>query len=678
MATRVVERSPESCRDIALRVLRDSQYRIESGASSPGPIRAVSVDSSVGWRQRPFPITVKMEALSDTACRVGVSFDFRWGLLKAPAMLWFFAGVAPLGIAFLTLFVVGSMGFEPTPWVDHCFGIGMSWLAFCLLCQRFLGSAARVKASSKLEDSLWQHLDPDGRLSEEVRSASTGDIHSATVAKWLAIGLIAIGVALLVAGELVPQWRDDSGQESASDGGPGMTLGERLSFAPGRALLASALLLGGLMVLLLAGPASCSWLLPHRCHWKGRFHFAYALWCFIQFIPAIVLILYPAHVYSMTHPESVLGVRLLRSCLVVVALFFQWFWMGTLLRQRKASGHPENRRGFFAPPPTRHEASTEEPDTPKQACFMARYARWIRLTYAVLVPLCYIGSAYVILTMVECLAALAGAEWPQAGVWRWPVLMVTYNRSTAGLGLLMSLVVGWPLLVTLVQVCRQRLSLRKRRALGAELAVTCSQAGLPAEPLAALKESLAATSLKVALYPDPRVNVNVERASAFGRDYFLWLSTGALRTLPRAELEALLWHECGHGDLLRRRWWREWTGLLSPWVPGYLDLAEDLYEHERQADLHVVERMGSARPLGDVLRRLEGQERAASQSATQDTEARCSAAISFGTLTGLWDIGLAGYAYPDLDQRLRWVDELDSAEHASSRTEAPYAERITL
>jgi Zn-dependent protease with chaperone function len=148
----------------------------------------------------------------------------------------------------------------------------------------------------------------------------------------------------------------------------------------------------------------------------------------------------------------------------------------------------------------------------------------------------------------------------------------------------------------------------------------------------------------------------LEQAGVLGQKYLLWVSVGAQKGLLTDEMEALLWHECGHVALLKRLWWRELAALLTPWAPRFLDLAEDPYEDERRADSLAVQRMGSPEPLLSVLRKLKEQQRL--RDGTGYRRARPGGWRLLCWADEVWEERWVGYLHPDVEQRLRWLQAM--------------------
>jgi Zn-dependent protease with chaperone function len=223
---------------------------------------------------------------------------------------------------------------------------------------------------------------------------------------------------------------------------------------------------------------------------------------------------------------------------------------------------------------------------------------------------------------------------------------------------------GAPLIVSIIQVPLERVRFWRRIAASRNFIRRPDQAGLPVGPLAYLTQLLGAHAVRVALVPVPAVSVHIERVAVFARRYVLWVSIGAIKTLSPEELEALLWHECGHAGLLGRRWWRGPLTFLTPATARFVDLADDLYEEERRADLFAAEKMGTADPLLSVLRKAKKESRAELESKKQAAgQVRKGATMLH--IRMVWDLRWAGYLHPDLDQRIQWLSEVRSPGTAS-------------
>jgi hypothetical protein len=255
------------------------------------------------------------------------------------------------------------------------------------------------------------------------------------------------------------------------------------------------------------------------------------------------------------------------------------------------------------------------------------------------------------------MAGLFGSSRALYSSWYWPLLIPAEGRIAGIQAIVLTCLMGAPLAVSVAQIVRGRLKLWRKWRLSRVLVRDPRELGLPGEPLASLKQELKTDSLDVALLPVSRINMQIERVAVFKRKYLLWTSLGARKNLSIEELEALLWHECGHAALVKRTVWRELVVLFAPWTARFTDLAEDLYERERQADLYGVRKMGTAKPLMSALQKLKEQEKLFNKSKAQTRGNHTHRWISMDALRMIWDLSWAGYLHPDVGQRLRWLEE---------------------
>jgi hypothetical protein len=235
------------------------------------------------------------------------------------------------------------------------------------------------------------------------------------------------------------------------------------------------------------------------------------------------------------------------------------------------------------------------------------YQRLTLVVFVTATTTFWVSALFAFLMLVTGVGALLGIAASGESPGWWPVVIPSGLTGEAVQAMVLTALVSWPTALAGVGAGRSaRRVLRRRRSVG-----DCFDevlARVPPRPLEALRRELAGGSLRVICLPLPTMGVGVDQLGLWGKDYALTICEGALTNLSAHELEALLWHECGHGQLLRRRWYRNLLVLLSPWGARFADLAEDLYKEERRADAYAAEQLGNVEALCSALAKIGNAE----------------------------------------------------------------------
>ena len=636
MSTRVVELKLSECRSEVEKFLTEKNYCLNHIGQKDelltgkyaGPKRHRMLYQPV--------VEVDFARVSIGATCVAVSFPLRWKLVAILTTFWMLAGFAPI----LALGKVYPKDVQSVHLWWLSFVVSSAWL-LVVTTQVALRRHVVDTHQKEMERLLWKYLDLDNCLSHEVADPSRSEMSFFRSCKWgFFLVTIVFGAILFWC-----IWLAISSPE----------LGMPILF------MVTMIFCCTLLVLLFFGWVDSFTSLPHRYHWKARFGVAYIGWWLITCLP-IMVIAGIGFVRALSFKEfgtlsfSGIGYLMLIVMLLVLLLALGMLVLMTI-KALQRSGSTERGRCYFVHPSTRYETISEQLNV-SGTCSRRMFQRnrlWTWALFLYLTSAWYFATGYMVVISFEAVAGLLGAEWAIAQSWYWPVIVPTGNLGSAFQTAVLMSLAGTPLVLIVAQAVRSRLNMKRRLNLGQELAEGCTELGLPKGPLDFLKRELEADKLQVALVPIPKIDVRLERTAFFKKCYLLWVSVGARKQLSEKEIEAILWHECGHAGLVKRVG-REVTAFLSPWAPRFLDITEDLYEQERVADRHVVEKMGTAEPLASALRKLKKQGRPVKERETK-TDENTLAFLSWDVVKALWSLEWAGYLYPDVDQRIRWLKE---------------------
>jgi len=635
MSTRIVEKEPDWCESEALSFLEARGYDLDGARGADGVIRAWRAKKDNRLAPRKPGVRLRIDPLGERQTRLSVTFGAR-----VSAQFWATgAWVLPTFGPFLV------WGMLPGDVISD----GARWwiLAGCIAWGAVFGVLTRAKTKAFLkrcledENAFWQYLDPEGTNSHEIVWPGRRQVTFYRGLAWGCLLLAVVGMYAIVAGLVTTE-------ELPSPGSSKLWIGVVFFFA-------------GTFSLTLLRWLTSSWGLPHRYHWKARFGIVYLRWWIVACFPALAVGF--CGFTRATLPISDPGWRpeywvllAFAAVLVVKALggFVNHFheisggWKGV-----------ERPGGYFAPPSTRYEELSEHDAGDNAQGLLRKHRAWTWGVFLFFTGFWYLGAGYMTVLVVQSLLGIFGVREALAQSWYWPVVFPVEGRGAAAQVLVTAGLAGVLPWLSVVQNVRSRVRMSRRAKLGRELATGAGELALPDAPLARLSEKLGQGRLRVVLVPTPEINVQIAGTGIFRRDYVLSVSVGAQKRLSYEEMRALLWHECGHADLLTRGRGRELAALLAPWAPRFLDLSEDLYEHERRADEYAVDAVGDAGPFLSALRKLKEAEITKNRNGAQRSPHQGFGGVFWNAAKMVWSPGWAGYLHPDLDQRIAWLQDTE-------------------
>lgn len=649
MATRVVEREYEWCRSQSVQILTENGHQVDSDGVPDGIMQATCVVADKKRMTYPPRMRTELTSISPRLTRVAISFPIRRGFVVhgiawIMTVLALFLAVAFMGLALdwqavtthrILLFSAAAV------WITASLGIGSG----------VIHSDVTQGDRQQIEQSVWEVLDPDGSVSHQIVEPYPSWLTLCRAVRWSSLCLLVIGALLLLGSCFLPTTESLIKSDRTVGMSP-LALSILTLILPSNGTPLGLLFLLCIVPLVMSEWLLCSWRLPHRYHWKVRLWVVYICWYCVLWCPGFFWISYGT------------SAGFIQFLLVIMVLFGQAASFVCLLaivpeyRRRGGRGDP------FEAPSARYESLSEEVSDKELRRLLNHHRFWTWTSFILFTALCYLAAAYLTVTLVEGVAGILGASWALGRSGHWPLLVPTQGRGAAVQAVVFTCLMGLPLATSVAWLARWRLRLGSRWALGREIAGEAEDLGLPNGPLYCLRGQLAANVLRVAVLPTLDINMEVERTSLAKREYLLWITSGALKNLSSEEIEVLLWHECGHASLVKRTVWREVAAFVAPWAPRFLDLAEDLYEWEREADCYAARKMKTAQPLVSALQKLKEQEIQYKQNRQRSQEADGNRWFSWDSLRIIWDFGWAGYLHPDVEQRLRWLER-----DAGSRSE---------
>jgi Zn-dependent protease with chaperone function len=634
MSTRIVEQDLTWCRSRVVEVLTECGFSPDSAETETSLIRARYTRVPKGSLLYRPKAKIRLSRVPEHSTSVEVSFSLRLGLM---ALLVAIRAVTGLGFFLVVgLILPNRLGLpNHISWVP--FVVSAAWALF-FIGRGAYASEAVEKYCRRVETSIWERVDPDSRVSHEVSNPSPSERKFFSAEMSLSLGMTLTGGVLLVTNiPLLDMIRRGAGV---------------------------LLLVGGISLLLLYGLVTWSHKLPHRYHWKLRFAATYMNWWLVVCFPVLALMgLTFVRAWSRSlfgEPSFSRAGRLFLTAALGAVVVAYGVLVVAIVRVLMKGRRRENVAPYFEPPSARWEAFSEEQSTSHVKSVRNLHILWTWAVFLTLTLVWYVAAGYLAVTFVGTAAGSLGAPWALALSRFWPVVLPSHARAEAVQALVLACLAGAPLGMTVALAARGRLRLRKRFKLGLELAGSSEALGLPEPPLAHLKRELKADALRVALVPAPGINMQVERSALFNKEYLLWVSVGAKKKLSQQEMEALLWHECGHAAFIKKTAWREIVSLIAVWAPRFLDLAEDLYDQERRADLYAVRKMGTAQHLSSALLALQGQETLFNERTEKPYHVDPHQWFSGEALKMIWSLGWVGYLHPDLRQRLQWLEACEA------------------
>jgi hypothetical protein len=653
VTTRIVEKDIGFCQSRVMAALNEGGYRLNSYDRQDSKILKgiYGQPKKIGFYYPP-KMRVELTAVSAKLTRVSAYFQVRWGFVVHCTVL-----------ALLTLlpFIIRVLLTEITLEINvFWIVLGAGWIiTFVIVGSVAIRSEISEHHKMNLKRMIWEHLDPEGGISHEVAEPSPFMVYFFRITKWISLCLAIVGLILLMISTSLanPHSMENHTWQQYHSSDYKVLLRYML---PSCAPVFSIIVLFSGIYFLSSGWVTCSWGLPHRYHWKGRHYATYLCWYAAAVLPGLFLI-FAIQSQAMLLPESNLNfiseasIKQLKSLVIVMVLVLQGVVVFALLRLVPGYKMLAGYANLYSKPSTRYEILTEEGAKKDVSDLFKKHKFWTWVNFLSFTILCYLVAIYLALVFTEGVAGIFGTSWPLTHSWYWPLVLPVSGFGASVQAMIFSCLMGLPIFISIVQFVRGRLGLRKKLGLALDFSKDCDKLGLPTVPTASLKKEINANLLRVALIPTLGINIQIERTALFKKEYLLWLTVRAKNDLSNKELEALLWHECGHAELLRRSFWREIVAFLSPWAPRFLDLGEDLYEHERQADIYAAQKMGTAVYLISALGKIEETQRLL-RKRTQPRDSSSHGWLSLDSLKMIWNLGWTGYLHPGVDQRLNWLE----------------------
>lgn len=181
-------------------------------------------------------------------------------------------------------------------------------------------------------------------------------------------------------------------------------------------------------------------------------------------------------------------------------------------------------------------------------------------------------ALYLVIVLVESTAGILGAKWALARSSYWPLLINLKGSPAAVEAFLLTCLIGSPMLFSVIKTVQAYRKSQRTLAFAEKHGLALAQVHLPTQPLEFMRDKAETERIFVVYAPDLRVNVKLEKRGFLRKTYLLIVSLGARQTLSEQEMEALLWHECGHIEFVGHTLWRDISIVLAPWGPRFLDL----------------------------------------------------------------------------------------------------------
>lgn len=617
MATRVIERQLDWCK------VRIEEFLLENGYQakcSKGKEKTISGKYAGADKRRMLlrsRIEVGLAPLSNRVTHVRVRFRLYLLVAFVVSFSWVLVGFAP----FLIMLKLTAQDSDLHPlWTVLGWVATAGWMLYFLVRRFALAVGALDDHMIDTEKRLWQHLDPEDLYSHEIDSASPTWRAVFSFSKWASFCLMIMGVGML--------------RDSPSGG-------------------AYMLLIGGAVLFVTIGWVTCSLALPHRFHWKVGFYTNYLCWWVIVSAPCMMI---PC--YGMD-PDLLLGFGC-QDALIGITFCLQALMLQAGLRMLPDFRDEEKARVFYSPPSARYEALSEQNVVGDIRWLLKKHRLWTWANFILFTVLFYSAALYLVTVLVESTAGILGAKWVFTRSQYWPLLVDLEGRLAAIEAFLLTCIIGSPMLFSVAQAIRALRKSMRTLAFVRETGLDLAQARLPAQPVECMRSKLGTDRILVVEVPDLLVNVKLEKKGFLKKHYLLWLSLGAQKALSGREMESLLWHECGHAELIKCNLWRDIAAILAPWGPRFLDLMENLYEKERAADLFAVHSMGNTGPLKSALRKVRNHQRRFSRKTKSQERGIHNLRDGFAFLKVVWNLDWVGYVHPNIDQRLHWLEEWET------------------
>jgi len=668
VATRIVEQKLEWCEAKIVEFLTQNGYTVATVGSKEREIRGrYTRTDRQGMLLRP-RIEVALSPLSGQKTRVYLGFHLRWLAGLIVLLMWFSIGFVPHFIVMSFAKRAGSGTFNlhlfmaALIWLPTC-----AWFVYCCAYRIAFPTYRMERHHDKTEQLLWEYLDPKDSHSHQIESPSLAWRFVFVFAKWAALVFVGMGVLGLITHIL---FTNMPGLSIKSISNFWLRVEAEVLSDFGKSGASLVFLVGGSLLLSMAGWLTSCWALPHRYHWKVRQGSLYICWWTVVSLPCVLLALY------MTIPPlenasepSALTERLVatqQSGFTGIVLFVQAVTLSSLLCLWPEDRDRANAKVFFAPPSTQYEWLSEQSLGKNIESMFKRNRLWTWTVFLLFNVLCYAGCFYLLLCLIQSTAAMFGAEWALGYVRYWPLLVPAKGEIAAAEAFLLTCIIGAPVSFSVIQTIQAYRKSRRKLALAKQLGLDIKHTHLPPRPLKCLRDRLRTDRILIVDLPDSLVNIKLEKKRLLGKCYILWVSVGARKTLSESEMEALLWHECGHAQRLYHTLCRDVISLLAPWGPRFLDLTEDLYEQEHAADLFAVENIGNVEPLKTALQKVNSQQKCLPKKNRHNKHGLLKLWDGFDFLKVIWNLDWVGYLHPNVEQRLYWLDSCEMRSGASS------------
>lgn len=668
MATRIVEQKLEWCEAKIIGFLTQNGYTVATTGDKERNIQGRYTRANrQGMLLRP-RIEVALSPLPNQKTCVYIGFQLRGLAGLVVLFIWFLIGFGANLVMVGFAKRAGSWIFGLTPflaaliWLPSC-----AWFAYCCVYRIAVPTHLMERHHSKTEQLLWEYLDPEDSYSHQIESSSRAWRFVFSFVKWAALLFVGIGGLGLVIHIL---FTNVLGLSTESISNIWFRVGIETWRDFGKSGASLIFLAGGAMLLSMAGWLTSAWALPHRYHWKVRQGSLYICWWTVVSLPCVLLALYATipPLENASEPPA-LTERLMatqQSAFTGIVLFVQALALSSLLCVWPEDRDRENAKVFFAPPSTQYEWLSEQSVGKNIESMFKRHRLWTWAVFLLFNIVCYAGGFYLLFCLIESTAAMFGAKWALANIHCWPLLVQAEGKIAAAEAFLLTCLIGAPMSFSVIQMIQAYRKSRRKLTLAKRLGLDIRHTHLPPRPLECIRDRLRTDRILIVDLPDSLVNIKLEKKGLLRKYYILWVSLGARKALSESEMEALLWHECGHTQRLCYTLCRDVISLLVPWGPRFLDLTEDLYEQERAADLFAVKNIGNVEPLKTALRKVNSQQKCLPKKSRHNKHGLLKLRDGFDFLKVVWNLDWAGYLHPNVEQRLYWLEDCEMRAGMSS------------
>ncbi len=675
MSTRFVERNLAWCASECRRFLAEHDYVIARTRDENHVIEAV-----YGRRDHLRELSLSRVRIHFAPCaqdttELVINFPGQVADL-ARSVTWFLTSTAPV----LVLAFIYATGRRPELLANRAAAdlvfVASGAFACWILTRMVLKIHRGEEHRRRLEAALWERMDPDGTPSHETDDSAAERRRDYGLRKLVFLCLAVIGSLWLSTSFLVYLMTPASDSAETRHHSLAFFVALHVRY-PAGTIVGLLVLWAAVPGLLISGWLAAAYKLAHRFQWKAKFFGVYTVWWVAISLPALFWLIRfsgAAVDAESSPPRLPSAFRILQTGATWTVLFGQVMCMAATFRlASRITGIAKDHREFD-PPSTRYEerGAPRANGSPDRA--LVSLCRWTLANWAFFSVLCVASAAYLISTVCDATAAVVDSSRYSSQSWRWPILVPLTARSAAIQAIVVACIMGVPFALTWLSAGNAMLRRRTRRVLGRRLAQRPEELGLSIDVVNALQLSLERIPVVIAPLPDTRISVEIDVGGVFRREAVLWVSIGAMRRLKGEELDAVLWHEVYHASQLKRDAFRDLVGLLAPWAFRFLDLPRDLYAQEKEADRFAARRSGSITVLVSALRLASERNRAglSPEKRAHDT-LRPDWWPSFHAFDILFEAGWLAYAYPDVAQRIRWLEQYPMDDNPQVGVEVPSA-----